>query len=101
LPFEATTLEQHRLLVGESKDITPKTVGAVLKALGAFGQPAGVTTTVLATELTIPKENETVEDRAAAIARTGRVLTVVAKGALEAYCVRQGKSFIWYLPAPL
>jgi AAA domain/Bifunctional DNA primase/polymerase, N-terminal len=101
LTFEATTPEQHRLLVGDSKDITPKTVGATLKALNAFGEPAGVSTAVLATELTIPKENETVEDRAAAIARTGRALTTQAKVALEAYCTRHGKNLVWFLPAPL
>lgn len=100
LTFEATTPEQHRALVGESKDITPKTVGATLKTLSAFGEPAGVTTAVLATELTIPQENESIEGRAAAIARTGRILAVAAKGALEAYCVRHGKGLLWFLPAP-
>ena len=86
--------------MGESKDITPKTVGAVLKNLKAFGEPAGVSTAVVATELTPPKENETVEGRAAAIARTGRALTTQAKGALEAYCVRHGKNLVWFLPGP-
>ncbi len=101
LTFEATTLEQHRALIGESKDITPKIVGATLKKLNAFGEPGGITTAVLATELTPGKEDDSVEDRGAAIARTGRLLTVQAKGSLEAYCVRHGKSFLWFLPAPI
>lgn len=100
LTFEATTPEQHRLLIGEGKDITPKAVGGVLKGLGAFGEEAAVSTAVLATELTPSKESETVEERADAIARTSRAITAQAKGALEAYCVKKGKAWFWHLPAP-
>ena len=99
LTFEATTPEQHRLLCGESSDITARKVGAALKKKNAFGEPAGVTTAVLATELTPTKESETVEDRGASISRTGRALTAQAKGALEAYCTKHGKSFLWFLTA--
>lgn len=101
LTFEATTAEAHRLLVGDSKEITPKTVGAALKGLGAFGEAAGVTTAVLATQIAPARENESVEERAAAIARTGRALTAEAKGALEGYVTKQGKGLIWHLPAPV
>ena len=100
LTFEATTADAHKLLTGDSKEVTPKTVGAALKGLGAFGEPAGVTTAVLATQITPARENESVEERAAAIARTGRLLTAEAKGALEGYVTKQGKAFIWHLPAP-
>ncbi len=99
LTFEATTPEQHRLLVGDSKDITPKTVGAALKALQAIGEAAAVSTAVLATQVMPARENESVEDRAASIARTGRILVAEAKDALEAYCTKHGRALYWYLPA--
>lgn len=100
LTFEATTPEQHRLLIGEGKDVTPKTVGAALKKLAAFGQDAAVSTAVLATEITPGREDETIEERADAIARTSRALTSLTRGALEGYCVKQGKAWFWHLPAP-
>ena len=101
LTFEATTPEQHRLLTGEAKALTPKTVGAALKELKAFGENAGVSTAVLATEMTPTRENESVEARAEAIARTGRALASAAKEMLEAYCVKQGRGLLWHLPAPV
>lgn len=99
LTFEETTPEQHRVLIGDSKTITPKTVGAVLKKLNAFGQEASVTTAVLASELTIGREDESLEDWSSAIARTSRALQPMAKGILEAYVHRQGKNLLWSLPA--
>ena len=100
LTFEMTTPEQHRLLVGESKDITPKTVGGALKELGAFGEDAAITTAVLATQLTAAREDETVEERAAAIARTSRALSAAAGKSLEAYAIKKGRATVWLLPAP-
>ena len=100
LTFDLITAEQHRLLVGESKDISPKTVGGALKGLNAFGEEAGVTTAVLATQLTPTKENESVEDRAAAIARTSRALSAAASKSLEAYTTKRGRATVWLLPAP-
>jgi hypothetical protein len=101
LTFSETTLEQHRLLVGETKDITPKSVGAALRDLNAFGDEAGVTTAVLATQLTEAREDESVEDRSAAIARTGRALSAASHKSLEAYAVKRGKATVWCLPAPV
>ncbi len=98
LTFELTTMEQHRLLTGDGGSVTPKTVGGILKELNAFGETAGISTAVLATQLTPATENETVEDRASAISRTTRVLATEAKKALEAYCIKRGKSLIWHLP---
>ena len=100
LTFEQTTPEQHKMLVGEGKEITPTKVGGALKTLGAFGEQAAISTAVLATELTTHKEGDSVEDRAAAIARTGRALAAQAKDKLEAYRFKQGKAFMWHLPAP-
>lgn len=97
LTFEPTTPTQHKLLTGDTKEITTKTVGGALKKLGAFGPDAAVTTSVLAAELTKTMENESIEDRAAAISRTGRVLNSEAKEALEAYCVKRGKTYLWHL----
>ena len=93
-------LEQHKLLVGETKDITPKSVGAALRDLNAFGEEAGVTTSVLATQLTEAREDEGVEDRAQSIARTGRALSAASHKSLEAYAVKRGKATLWCLPAP-
>lgn len=100
LTFEATTPEQHRLLIGEGNAITPKAVGGALKKLAAFGEDAAVSTAVLATEITPAREDESVEQRADAIARTSRAMTAQAKGALEGYCTKQGKAWFWHLPAP-
>ena len=100
LTFEMTTAEQHRLLVGDSKDITPKNVGAALQELGAFGEDAAVTTAVLATQLTAAREDESVEERAAAIARTGRALSAAGHKSLEAYTAKHGRAMVWMLPAP-
>lgn len=100
LTFQATTMEQHKLLVGETKDITPKSVGAALRDLNAFGEDAGVTTAVLATQLTEAREDEGVEDRAQAIARTGRALSAASHKSLEAYAIKRGKVTVWCLPAP-
>ena len=100
LTFEQTTPEQHRLLVGDSKEITHKTVGAALKLLKAVGEDAAISTTVLATQLIPARENETVEQRGEVIARTSRTLTAEAKDRLEAYCVKKGRDLYWHLPAP-
>lgn len=100
LTFEPTTVEQHKMLVGDSREITPKTVGAALKGLNAFGEDAGVTTAVLATQLTTARENESVDERAANIGRVSRALKSMAKDTLEAYCFKQDRSLVWYLPAP-
>ncbi len=100
LVFEATEYEQHKILTGATKTLTSKNVGAALKKLDAFGEDAGITTAVLATELTPARENESIEARSDAIARTSRALTSAAKESLEAYCSKLGKSFIWYLAKP-
>lgn len=100
LAFEPTTAEQHRLLIGGSKQITSKTVGMALRDLKAYGEEAGVSTAVLATQLTEAKEDESVEDRGAAISRTGRTLTGHAKDMLEGYCIKRGREMLWHLPAP-
>jgi hypothetical protein len=100
LTFEMTTQEQHRLLVGDSKALTPKHIGAALKELNAFGEEAGVTTAVLATQLTEAREDESVEERAAAISRTGRALAAQSTKSLEAYCMKKGKVNLWLLPKP-
>jgi hypothetical protein len=100
LAFEQTTREQNRLLVGESKDITPKKVGAALKELRAFGEDGAVITAVLAAHLTPAKETESVEEHQAAVGRAGRALNAQSKGWLEAYCFRKGRNLYWFLPIP-
>lgn len=100
LTFQATSQEQHRLLVGESKDITPKRVGSALRDLNAFGEEAGVTTAVLATQLTETRENESVEERAQSIACAGRALSAASHKSLEAYAIKRGRATVWCLPAP-
>lgn len=100
LTFQPTTLEQHKLLSGETKDLMPKSVGAALRALSAFGEEAGVTTAVLATQLTPTREDESVEKRSEAIARTGRALSAASTKSLEGYAVKKGKAVMWLLPAP-
>lgn len=99
LAFEATDYEAHKLLTGEAKTIIPVNVGKALQQLNAFGEDAGVTTAVLATELTPTRENESIENRSDAINRTSRVLQTGAKTVLEAYATKKGKEYIWNLPA--
>lgn len=100
LVFEATTIDQHKALTGETKLTTPRSVAQALKKLGAIGENAAVSTAVLATEITPAKERETVEDRGREIARTSRMLVAEANGALEGYITRKGREYTWHLISP-
>lgn len=99
LAFEATDWEAHRLLVGGDNSVKPVNVGKALQELNAFGEDAGVTTAVLATQLTPSRESQSIEDRSVAISRTGKVLLSGAKSFLEGYCIKKGKEYVWHLPA--
>lgn len=99
LAFEATDYEAHQLLVGDTHSLKPVNIGKALQELNAFGVEAGVTTAVLATQLTPSRENESIEDRSAAIGRTSRVILAGAKTILEAYHTKKSKEYVWHLPA--
>ena len=101
LAFFPTDLEAHKALTGDKGTLTPKQIGAALQVLNAYGVEQGVSTAVLATELTPAIEGQSVEDRQIAISRTGRALAAKAKDHLEAYCVKTGKALVWMLPAPV
>lgn len=99
LVFEATDYEAHKLLTGDNKSVKPVNVGKALQELNAFGEDAGVTTAVLATQLTPTRESESIEARSEAIGRTSKVILAGAKTFLEAYQIKKGKEYIWHLPS--
>jgi len=77
---------------------SPGVIGHALRELGAVGEAASVTTTVLASHLVPVVQDDTPEAREAAIRRSVRHLSRFATGRLEAYVSGSGKSLRWFLP---
>lgn len=73
-------------------------IGAILKKLGAVGKDQGITTQVLAAELAPALPNDTDEIHADAVAKARRVLATLSRKSLSAYCTREGRELIWWLP---
>lgn len=76
-----------------------KKAGAALQRLNAIGREKGVTTRVLTTEMMPHDELDTTEQQAAAIDKAERELQRLAKSTLSAYCERDGRSLLWFLPS--
>ena len=73
-----TDAAAHKLLVGDSSDLSGKKVGAALQRLGAYGAEKAVPTHVLATELFTPTPNQSLEEQQASIQRMGRMLAAAS-----------------------
>jgi hypothetical protein len=103
LVLSPTAKDHHMMLTGSGKKdnpLSPKIVGGALQAMKIFGPENAVTSSVVAEQLTITRENESIEERALAIDRVARALRQQAKdgGPLEGYTMRRGKSLVWFFP---
>lgn len=83
----------------EDNPLDKRKIGKVLQELNAYGRECGVTTQVLATEMTPARENQSSESLADAQAKTARDLGRLSKSKLEAYCERGAGGLMWFLPA--
>ncbi len=79
LVFFPTSAEEHGTLTAEDDPIAPAVIGGALRTLKAIGLEHGVTTNVLASQLTTPVENESPEDRSAKITALSRKLGGLSK----------------------
>lgn len=98
LTFYQTDEKAHRQIAKAADVFEPRKVGQALAELGAHGWAAGVTSAVLATQLTPPNADAQPEDALALQNRTVRALAGLARTQLEAYCQREGRELMWFLP---
>ena len=98
LVFQRTTLEQHKALTKREDHFAPAKVGAALRALKAVGAENAVPTAVLAQELVLVAENETLEERDNALRSASVRLNRLGKTVLEAYCTKAKGQTLWHLP---
>lgn len=96
MPTDSAT--HHRLTKGDDF-FNPVKIGAALRELRAIGEPAGVTTAVLATHITPQIKDETTAERQIIVGRAAKQLGMLAKGKLQAYTAGEGRSLRWCLPA--
>lgn len=100
LVFFPTDLSAHKMLTQSNDTFNAKRVGAALQKLNAYGEEQAVTSTVLASTILEPDENQSADEHQETVARGARTLGQLARGKLEAYAVRQGRELRWFLPAP-
>jgi len=99
LVFQPLPPQDYHALTMPHDGFAAKTVGAVLRELSAIGVEHGISTHVLAGALFPPDELDDPEVTAEIVERNNRVLTGLARSKLEAYCTKQGRHLLWYLPA--
>ena len=100
LVFTPISGAEYQAQVKEDDPFERTKIGAVLQRLGAVGRENGVSSLILATELTPTVENETADRRAAALTKSQRILGSLASRSLEAYCTKEGRDLLWWLPLP-
>ena len=100
LAFFQTDAAAHRTLIDADDKFSPKKVGAALQTLNAYGVENGVTTSVLATQMVQEDATHSPQEAEAAQAKYARVLGSLSRTRLEAYCARQERHTVWFLPAP-
>lgn len=99
LVFFPTDAKEHSELAGTVEAYAPTTIGVALKELDAVGDDKAVTTTVIATHLTVLLESDSEEERQARIAATARSLKSLARTKLQGYCKLVERELRWSLPA--
>lgn len=99
LVFQPTTPAAHKILTVAEDALDPRKVGAALAELKAYGVGHGVTSLVLASELSAPWAEENAEQRQQITESISRQLIKLSKGKLVAYCDKIGRDLIWSLPA--
>jgi hypothetical protein len=73
-------------------------VGKALLGAGALGRDKAIQTAVLADLMVPPQRHETVEQRAANIAKAAGVLNKLARASLRAYCDTNARNDnVWFL----
>lgn len=97
VPFP-TSYAEHQALVQSENAYNAKRIGAALAKLNARGVENGVTTEVLATEMTPVDPAATAEGQQHAVMVVVKQLRNLAKGALEPYCEGVGRDLKWMLP---
>jgi hypothetical protein len=101
LVFFPTNADEHKALVGGDDPYTGTKIGAALQALNAYGPEQGVTTAVLASQITPASEGRSVEDHQALLNKIGRTLNGLARSRLVAYSQKVDRVTTWFLPAPV
>lgn len=98
--LQETTATEHRAIVHAADVFDPRKIGAALAALLAYGRDKAVSTDVLASEVAPVTEEQDDATRAGIVTRTVRTLNGLGRlgGKLEAYCDREGREKLWYLP---
>lgn len=99
LVFYPTNAEEHRANTQAEDALDPRTVGAALKRLEAYGTDAAVTTMVLAAELTPQHQGEDAVAHQHRIEKTGKALVKLCRSILHPYVEKSGRDLVWLLPA--
>lgn len=100
LVFQRISEDEHSSLTATEEPMEARKVGAALQNLNAYGPDQAVSTQVLASSLTAPIANESVEQSQAAVGKTARALGALARTRLAAYCDRVEGKLVWSLPTP-
>mgnify|MGYP006935474650 CR=1 FL=1 len=99
LVFFPTDEAAHKQNTQAANVFEPRKIGAALAELGAYGYEKGVTTAVLALQLTPGVEGNDPDENLAVQNRTARALSALSRKSLEAYCQRiNGRELVWFLP---
>jgi len=91
-PADFAKKTQREFMTGKDK------VGAALVKLKARSREKGITSRVLANELTPMAPTESVEEWTKRVGDVARQLEKASVNRLEAYCERNGREVTWYLP---
>lgn len=98
LVFYPVERKEHDAAIANGDPLSWQSIGAALEALEARGAEKGVATSILAQQLYPRAENEDPADYKARIGRVEKQLGALAKNKLKAYCEREERGWIWFLP---
>lgn len=99
LVFDPTSAKQHKDYDHQDERFDQAKVASVLARLGAVGVENGVSSTVLATELSGSMEQRTEEEKLDTIKRNARSLEGLGRRKLSGYNFHSGRTYTWFIPA--
>lgn len=98
LVLQEIDAQAYRQLTAPKTGIAVGVVHKCLLTLGAVSEESAVPTRVLASSILPMQEDETPEEREAAVTRSERSLTAAAKRELSAYALGTGRATTWRVP---
>jgi hypothetical protein len=98
LVFQPVTIEQYKASMTADDPFTKQKVGKALQEIGAKSLEAAVSAAVLFDQLVPATQEQTTEDRERQVNAGAARLKALARGDLQAYCVRDGRELYWFLP---